>query len=294
MLNKVVPALTAMLALAAWPAHAADVGVSVQISQPGVYGRIDIGRYPQPQVVVQQPVIVAQPRVVVAQPQPVYMWVPPGHQKNWRKHCGRYNACGVPVYFVAQATLLRSRARILPSLVGCAVVLMAGLAVRADIAKPYRTAPLMSQGTSTSVPELRGLLLTKGDAAWIGWVDAAGDSLGARDVPATAIDAPGALFAFNHSGYANPWLGHQAPVTLSSLRLACTSNPPADLFVLQPGTQPGRSLSTTGLTRSLAACGLRFPGDFRVVDQRASARPRLAMTIWRLEGGWRPAQGAAR
>jgi hypothetical protein len=30
----------------------------------------------------------------------VYLWVPPGHRKNWRKHCGQYQACGVPVYFV--------------------------------------------------------------------------------------------------------------------------------------------------------------------------------------------------
>jgi hypothetical protein len=28
------------------------------------------------------------------------MWVPPGHQKNWKKHCRDYQACGVPVYFV--------------------------------------------------------------------------------------------------------------------------------------------------------------------------------------------------
>jgi hypothetical protein len=28
------------------------------------------------------------------------MWVPPGHQKKWRRYCGRYGACGVPVYFV--------------------------------------------------------------------------------------------------------------------------------------------------------------------------------------------------
>lgn len=82
--------------------QAADVGVSIQVSEPGVYGRIDIGRFPQPQVIVQQPVLIAPPRVVVAQPQPVYMWVPPGHQKNWRKHCSRYNACGVPVYFVQE------------------------------------------------------------------------------------------------------------------------------------------------------------------------------------------------
>ena len=80
-------------------AQAADVGVSVQISQPGIYGRIDIGRYPQPQLVVQQPIIVER-LVTVVRPEPVYMWVPPGHRKNWRKHCGEYRACGVPVYFV--------------------------------------------------------------------------------------------------------------------------------------------------------------------------------------------------
>ena len=37
-------------------------------------------------------------RIVVYQP--VYLRVPPGHEKNWRKHCQRYNACGRPVYFV--------------------------------------------------------------------------------------------------------------------------------------------------------------------------------------------------
>ena len=30
------------------------------------------------------------------------MYVPPGHAKNWAKHCGRYNACGQPVYFVQE------------------------------------------------------------------------------------------------------------------------------------------------------------------------------------------------
>lgn len=95
--------IAASLAALALPSFAGnvDVGVSVQISQPGVYGRIDIGRFPQPQVVVAQPILVMQPRVVVAQPvQPVYMYVPAGHRKNWRKHCADYGACGVPVYFV--------------------------------------------------------------------------------------------------------------------------------------------------------------------------------------------------
>lgn len=100
MRNVSTVAAVAVAALSWWlPATAADVGVSVQISQPGVYGRVDIGRFPQPVLVQQQPIIIV--RETRVQPaQPVYLWVPPGHQKNWRKHCGKYGACGVPVYFV--------------------------------------------------------------------------------------------------------------------------------------------------------------------------------------------------
>jgi len=78
---------------------------------PGLPGRIDASRLPLPQVVLPNPVVIAppplpappRPGVVVApapMPQPVYMWVPPGHRQNWGKHCHRYKACGVPVYFV--------------------------------------------------------------------------------------------------------------------------------------------------------------------------------------------------
>jgi len=92
-------AVAAAVALAAsLPAFAADVGVSINISQPGVYGRVDIGRFPQPVLVAPRPVIIGRP--VVVAPQPVYLWVPPGHRQHWSKHCGRYHACGVPVYFV--------------------------------------------------------------------------------------------------------------------------------------------------------------------------------------------------
>lgn len=93
-------AVSVLAAMSAVAAQATDVGVSVSISQPGVYGRIDIGRFPQPAVIVAQPVLVRPVPVAVAPPPPVYMWVPPGHRKHWHKHCGAYNACGVPVYFV--------------------------------------------------------------------------------------------------------------------------------------------------------------------------------------------------
>ncbi|MBC7918210.1 MAG: hypothetical protein H7Y28_10425 [Rhodoferax sp.] len=92
----------ALSACALAPAFAqTSVGVSIGINQPGVYGRIDIGNFPQPRFVNTQPIVIVQPQHYVQQ-QPVYLYVPPGHQKNWRKHCNRYNACGQPVYFVRE------------------------------------------------------------------------------------------------------------------------------------------------------------------------------------------------
>lgn len=78
-----------------------SLGVSIGVNQPGVYGRIDIGNFPQPQLIYSQPILIAPP-VRYVQQQPIYLYVPPGHQKNWGKHCGRYNACGQPVYFVKE------------------------------------------------------------------------------------------------------------------------------------------------------------------------------------------------
>ena len=78
-------------------AVAADVGVSISVGQPGFYGQLDIGDYPQPQVLYRQPLIIDRVQYERA---PIYLRVPPGHAKHWRQHCGEYNACGEPVFFV--------------------------------------------------------------------------------------------------------------------------------------------------------------------------------------------------
>ena len=91
--------VAAMLAVAATSALAADVGVSVNINQPGVYGRIDIGNVPPPQLIYSQPIFV-QPAPIGVVGQSIYLHVPPGHEKHWAKHCRKYNACAQPVYFV--------------------------------------------------------------------------------------------------------------------------------------------------------------------------------------------------
>ena len=86
----------AMLVSAASGASAQNL--SLQLGQTGYYGSIDLGNLRAPPVIYQQPIIID--RSVHYSGQPMYMRVPPGHAKKWSKHCGAYNACGRPVYFV--------------------------------------------------------------------------------------------------------------------------------------------------------------------------------------------------
>lgn len=84
-------------------AHPGNVDVGVRASGeivPGVYGRVDVRNRPPPPVVYPRPIIVMERS---RHAQPVYLHVPPGHAKNWRKHCHKYDACDVPVYFVKSA-----------------------------------------------------------------------------------------------------------------------------------------------------------------------------------------------
>jgi len=80
--------------------HAGDLDIHVMLTgevAPGVYGQVQIGNERPPPLVYAQPMLIeAQP----APPPPIYLHVPPGHAKNWRKHCREYNACNRPVYFV--------------------------------------------------------------------------------------------------------------------------------------------------------------------------------------------------
>ncbi|MCH8179440.1 MAG: hypothetical protein IIA02_06625 [Proteobacteria bacterium] len=100
--------LAAMAATTAWGLLGAvsaaqantNVGVSVSVSQPGFYGRVDLGDQP-PVLLYPQPVIIQQSPYGARQ-RPIYMFVPPGHSKNWGRYCGQYNACGQPVYFLRE------------------------------------------------------------------------------------------------------------------------------------------------------------------------------------------------
>ncbi|QYJ78150.1 hypothetical protein [Shewanella acanthi] len=86
-----------LLTVASYSAVAADVGVSIDIGDPNFYGQINIGKFPRPPVIYEQPVIIQQAPVMY---EPIYLRVPPGHAKKWRRYCANYGACGRPVYFV--------------------------------------------------------------------------------------------------------------------------------------------------------------------------------------------------
>ncbi len=98
-MKRIIGAALCAAGLAAG-AQAADVGVSIQFSQPGVFGRVDIGQYPQPQLIVAQPLMVEPPPRGAPPPEPIYLWVPLEHRRHWEQHCREYHACGHPVYFV--------------------------------------------------------------------------------------------------------------------------------------------------------------------------------------------------
>ena len=96
------------LAVVATGAGAQNVSVNAVITGevvPGVYGQVVLGNRAPPPLVYPQPIIVQPAPVVVGAPpvEPIYLHVPPGHAKNWHKHCHEYHACDRPVYFVRSA-----------------------------------------------------------------------------------------------------------------------------------------------------------------------------------------------
>ena len=99
-MNKFIALLIAAGAVSSASAGV-SVGVSIDINQPGVYGRVTLGTGPVPMLVNPEPVIIA-PAPVAMQMAPIYLYVPLEHQRHWAKYCARYHACGQRVFFVQE------------------------------------------------------------------------------------------------------------------------------------------------------------------------------------------------
>lgn len=102
-MNKQLTALLASMSLfTCVSAQADDLGINVILEgevTPGVYGRVELGNDSHPHIFYPEPRIAIKDSRY-ARYKPVYLHVPPGHAKNWDKHCHKYHACERPVYFI--------------------------------------------------------------------------------------------------------------------------------------------------------------------------------------------------
>jgi hypothetical protein len=171
--------------------------------------------------------------------------------------------------------------RAIPPLLLIMFVAVSALGVRGDIvAHPYRTEVYASQGTQTDLPQMRGMLLTEIQASRVTWLHEQSVRLGARDIPALAISAPGDLFAFNQSGFANPWVDDMWPASYTSVRHGCETAYDGELIVLESGSIGSETSAWQRTRESLESCGLSFPADFSLAAERETADPGERIRIW--------------
>ncbi len=111
MYTRALSAAVTLFIAGAGISRAGDLDIHVILSgqvAPGVYGQVQLGNGPPPPVVYAQPMLI-EPQATPLPP--VYLHVPPGHAKDWRKHCHEYHACNRPVYFVRSAEYARDHER---------------------------------------------------------------------------------------------------------------------------------------------------------------------------------------
>jgi hypothetical protein len=94
-------ACTAFAAQADVPRHATWRNVTAGGTlRPGIYGRIVVKGHAAPPPVIYARPVIANSAFVPAHARPVYLYVPPGQVRHWKRNCARWAACDQPVLFV--------------------------------------------------------------------------------------------------------------------------------------------------------------------------------------------------
>jgi hypothetical protein len=176
---------------------------------------------------------------------------------------------------------LHSRLWMVPAGIMLSLTVLLSALLFTDGQSPYRTAPFAQQHATTKATSLGGIRLTGDTAEWADWITAQNRRLNAQKVPTVALSASGALFLFNNSSFASPWIDQFWPVSFASIEKACNSRHPKQLLVLEPANVTPDS--ARGAADALRSCGFEFPSQFRRVAHHSSADPSLDLTIWRLD-----------
>jgi hypothetical protein len=95
------PTLLSLSILIAAMSVAAAAAAAVSDSDAGIYGQLDLAKFPKPKLTNSKPVIIEAIENKAAS-KPVYIHIAPGQEQHWRTLCKTYAACAAPVYFVTE------------------------------------------------------------------------------------------------------------------------------------------------------------------------------------------------
>ena len=103
-MKSIAAASFVILTLASLSARAGTPIINLNVGgeiSPGVYGQVQFGNAPPPQVINVQPMMIV-PRRRGEVVEPLYLHIPPNQARHWARYCHRYDACNRPVYFVKE------------------------------------------------------------------------------------------------------------------------------------------------------------------------------------------------
>lgn len=140
---------------------------------------------------------------------------------------------------------------------------------------PYRGNPMQANTTSTSVPELKGILMPPALAQQLDWVNEAGNRPEFKDKETIAIASPGLLFTFNNSNFASPFIIDGWPISYLSVDHACKESGKAPVILKDASIEfPG------SLLPALGNCGITSMDQYALSEQHTGDSGIPDAQIW--------------
>jgi hypothetical protein len=127
---------------------------------------------------------------------------------------------------------------------------------------PYRGNPVQANTTSSSVSELRGILMPPALAKQLNWVNEVGNLPEFNDRETISIASPGLLFTFNNSSFASPFIIDGWPISYLSVDQACKESGIAPLILKDASIE-----FPSSILPALDKCGIISMDQYELVDQ---------------------------
>jgi hypothetical protein len=127
---------------------------------------------------------------------------------------------------------------------------------------PYRGNPIQANTTSSSVPELKGILMPPVIANQLDWINEAGRESQFNDRETISIASPGLLFTFNNSSFASPFIIDGWPISYLSVDQACKEIGIAPVILKDASIE-----FPSSILPALGKCGITSMDQYQLIDQ---------------------------